>query len=265
MNMLCRHAWEPYASPSSSQGDWGLYDRFERCAACGAVRTISMSPPSDPIYNSPGYFCEPSRAHFTEDWIPKNRSYMGSRLPPLLLGGFDRPHGCRRFLQVGPGIGQLTHQLVAWGWRVECCEVGAWPAAYLHEAYPTVAVHRGDWMQWVTPHRYDAIAGNHVLEHFPDAEAALLKMVDSLAAGGKLYLELPAQILDDGTSNEHAWPDGLHNHDHWWHFSERTLRTWLHNAGLVDIAFANTIRPGCPGCGDEREKLMDYHVVARRP
>jgi len=254
MSMLCSHTWHPYDAPPA--GGWGSNDVFDRCDVCGVVRTVSMDPPSAPIYDERAYLNHSD--HFTEDGIPKCRSYMGSRLPPLLLGGFDKPHGCHRLLQIGPGIGQMTHTLAAWGWRVECCEVGEWAAHYLSEAYPTVAVHRADWMQWELPRQYDAITGNHVLEHFRDAERALLKMADALTEGGKLYLELPAQILDDGASNEHAWPAGLHNHDHWWHFSERTLRTWLHNAGLVDIAFANTVR------ANEGGKLMDYHVVARR-
>ena len=56
-----------------------------------------------------------------------------------------------------------------------------------------------------------------------------------------------------------ARPNGLHNHDHWWHFSERALRTWFENLGLEDIGFANTIR-------DYKDnKLMDYHVVAVKP
>lgn len=217
-----------------------------------------MVPSGAPIYDQAGYFHEPSRAHFTEDWIPKVRSYMVSRLPPLLLGGFDLPHGNRRLLQIGPGIGQLTHQLVAWGWQVECCETSDWALRYLHEAYPTITVHRADWTMWQPPHRYAAITGNHVLEHFPDAPAALAKMAVSLAPGGKLYLELPAQLFDDGTSNERAWPNGLHNHDHWWHFSERTLRAWFEAAGLSGVRFANTIR------ANEGDKLMDYHIVARK-
>jgi SAM-dependent methyltransferase len=120
-------------------------------------------------------------------------------------------------------------------------------------------VHRADWTEWEPPYPYDAITGNHVLEHFLDAPAALEKMVASLAPGGKLYLELPAQLFDDGTSNERAWPNGLHNHDHWWHFSERTLRTWFENLGLTKIGFANTIRE------HEDNKLMDYHIVAVKP
>ena len=126
----------------------------------------------------------------------------------------------------------MVPTLSAWGWQVECCEVGEWSSRYLHEAYPTITVHRADWTEWEPPYPYDAITGNHVLEHFVDAPAALEKMVASLAPGGKLYLELPAQLFDDGTSNERAWPNGLHNHDHWWHFSERTLRTWFENLGL---------------------------------
>jgi hypothetical protein len=84
-------------------------------------------------------------------------------------------------------------------------------------------------------------------------------MMQSLAAGGKLYLELPAVLLDDGSLNEHAWPDGIHNHEHWWAFSERTLRIWLEALGLDMLGFANTIREY------EDNKLMDYHVVAVKP
>jgi predicted SAM-dependent methyltransferase len=145
------------------------------------------------------------------------------------------------------------------GWQVECCEVGEWSSRYLHEAYPTITVHRADWIKWEPPYQYDAITGNHVLEHFEDAPAALAKMVATLAPGGKLYVELPAQLFDDGTSNEKAWPNGLRNHDHWWHFSEQTLRTWFKNLGLTKIGFANTIREY------EDNKLMDYHVVAVKP
>ena len=255
---VCEHSWTPYVNLPVGN-DWGKDDVFERCERCGVVHTVQMVPPSVPIYDDKGYFIEPTEVYFTKDMIPQNRRYLGSRLPPMLKIGLDQPHGNRRLLQIGPGVGQLVQPLTAWGWQVECCEVGQWSSRYLHEAYPTITVHRADWMEWQPPYPYDAITGNHVLEHFRDAPAALEKMVDWLAPGGKLHLELPAQLFDDGTSNERAWPNGLHNHDHWWHFSERTLRTWCENLGLVKIGFANTIREY------EDNKLMDYHIVAVKP
>jgi 2-polyprenyl-3-methyl-5-hydroxy-6-metoxy-1,4-benzoquinol methylase len=216
-------------------------------------------PPLRKQYGEHDYYHEYRREFFSASGIPQNRGYMGSRLPPLLVGGFDHLHGARRLLQIGAGTGQMTSQLLAWGWDVTCCEAGAWACEYLRNLYTPITVYQADWMEWEPPRLYDAITANHVLEHFPDAPAALEKMVATLVPGGKLYIDVPAQLFDDGTSNESAWPGDLHSREHIWHFSERTLRVWFENLGLVDIQFANTVR------AYEAGKLMDYHVVGRKP
>jgi predicted SAM-dependent methyltransferase len=184
---------------------------------------------------------------------------MLSRIQPLLLGGFDVPTGRKRLLQIGPGIGQLTQQLLVWGWEVHCLECGKWVSGYLEEAYPLATVHRGTWEDWEAPFQFDAITGNHSLEHLVEADICLDKIFSSLVSGGRIYQEVPAVLFDDGTLNDHAWINGLHNHDHWWHFSERSLRNWFEGAGFVDVRFSNTVRDY------EENKLMDYHVVGVKP
>lgn len=246
---LCNHCWQPYYAPQDAG------DHFAYCPKCGIALTIRKEPPSLPRYDKQDYFRGPE--YFTEDGIPRCSMYLGSRLPALRKGGLDKPRGNGQLLQIGPGIGQLTSVLLAWGWDVCCVEIGDWSSRYLTEAYPSATVYRADWAQWEPPQPFAAIVANHVLEHFPDAEEALQKMVSCLQEGGVLYIEVPAQLFDEGMSNEEAWPNGLHNRDHWWHFSERGLRTWFRAAGLVDICFCNTVR--------EDGRLVDYHVVGTKP
>jgi SAM-dependent methyltransferase len=256
---VCEHQWSgPFSAPTDPTG-WGRDDQFERCARCGVIHTLRMVPPSAPSYDRADYHQRDGMSW--RGGATDHEAYMRSRLPPLRLGGLDGPHGDRRLLQIGPGLGQMTPTLLKWDWRVECCEIGEWPARFLAETYPAMTVHRADWMTWQPPHQFDAITANHALEHFEYAPAAICKMVHWLAPGGVLYLELPAALLDDGQINDHAWQrhENLHNHDHWWHFSERTLRMWYEALGLKRIAFANTIRE------HEDNKLMDYHAVGRRP
>ena len=138
---VCEHSWTPYVNLPPGH-EWGREDVFERCEKCGVAHTVKMVPATAPIYDDKGYFIEPTEVYFTKDMIPQNRRYLGSRLPPMLKIGLDQPHGNRRLLQIGPGVGQLVQGIndilsTADGERRND------DFALLHQGFPDQSAHLG--------------------------------------------------------------------------------------------------------------------------
>ena len=164
---------------------------------------------------------------YPESWnitngIPMNRHYTQIHMPWFERLGIDKPHGARRILCVGAGIGQFVPQWVAWGWQVTCLELDQWAATFLENAYPPVTVVCDDFMRWEPAATVDAIVSTHKLEHFREADRAFERMVSMLAPGGKLYIEVPDQ-------------SDLYIPGHLWHFTGQTLRRWANALGLEEV------------------------------
>ena len=76
--------------------------------------------------------------------------------------------------------------------------------------------------------KFDLITVSHVLEHVPNPQSAMASLVESLAPGGKLYIEVPNARY----YSEYRIPFLDFNSEHINHFSYRTLASLLTLAGL---------------------------------
>src|SRR5262249_57635236 len=98
--------------------------------------------------------------------------------------------GAGRYLDVGCGSGGALGVAQALGWRVAGIEMDDAAAALARRF--TSELHVGDIMTAsFAPGCFDVVTAFHVLEHVPDPIAAAERMLEWLAPGGLLILEVP--------------------------------------------------------------------------
>src|SRR5262249_57535140 len=98
--------------------------------------------------------------------------------------------GAGRYLDVGCGSGGALGVARALGWRVAGIEMDDAAAAKARRF--TDELHVGDVLTApFAPGRFDVVTAFHVLEHVPDPVAAARRMLDWLAPGGLLIVEVP--------------------------------------------------------------------------
>ncbi len=129
--------------------------------------------------------------------------------------------GQGRYLDVGCGSGGALGVAQALGWQVAGIEVDE--AAAMKARRFSARVHTGDLVGApFAAGEFDCVTAFHVLEHVPDPVAAVRRMLEWLAPGGLLVLEVPnagglgAQLFG------RAW-SGLELPRHLSHFTPQTL------------------------------------------
>jgi SAM-dependent methyltransferase len=137
--------------------------------------------------------------------------------------------GQGRYLDVGCGSGGALGVAQALGWQVTGVEVDA-AAAEKAKRFAS-EIHVGDVLSApFADGRFDVATAFHVLEHVPDPVAVLRRMLQWLAPGGLLIVEVPnAGGLGAAIFGE-AW-SGLELPRHLSHFSPDTLRRAAEQAG----------------------------------
>ena len=185
---------------------------FARCRRCTVLRTLKRA---DVVWEYSGeyhrreYWQRPDDKAFFADGIPQNRVWLHRDRATILRTTLeDSIQDCLvqpRVLQIGPGIGPACYVVGHYTAQQFCVEIGDWPARFIRETYPGVEVHQGDFMadlpaDW--PAEFDVVMSNHCLEHVERADEAFAKMAGLLAPGGRLWCEVPAPLLPDGSVNE---------------------------------------------------------------
>jgi SAM-dependent methyltransferase len=134
-----------------------------------------------------------------------------------------------RYLDVGCGSGSSLAVARALGWRVSGIEPDG-AAATLARRYAD-DLHVGDVLTApFGPGRFDVVTAFHVLEHVPDPVAVARRMLEWLAPGGLLIVEVPNADGLGATIFGRAW-SGLELPRHLSHFTPATLERVLAKAG----------------------------------
>ena len=137
--------------------------------------------------------------------------------------------GSGRYLDVGCGSGAALAVAKALGWRIAGIEMDAAAAAIARRF--TDEVHVGDVLTAPFARaRFDVVTAFHVLEHVPDPVAVARRMLDWLAPGGLLIVEVPNAGGLGATLFGGAWA-GLELPRHLSHFTPETLELVLRKAG----------------------------------
>jgi SAM-dependent methyltransferase len=137
--------------------------------------------------------------------------------------------GTGRYLDVGCGSGAALAVARALGWQVSGIEVDD-AAAGIARRF-TNALHVGDVLTApFAAGQFDVVTAFHVLEHVPDPVAVTRRMLDWLAPGGLLIVEVPNAGGLGASLFGRAW-SGLELPRHLSHFTPATLELTLAKAG----------------------------------
>jgi SAM-dependent methyltransferase len=129
--------------------------------------------------------------------------------------------GQGRYLDVGCGSGGALGVAQALGWQVTGVEVDE--AAARKARRFSARVHTGDLLAApFEPGEFDCVTAFHVLEHVPDPVAAVRRMLEWLAPGGLLIVEVPNAGGLGARLFGRAW-SGLELPRHLSHFTPATL------------------------------------------
>ena len=141
--------------------------------------------------------------------------------PPWRSGG--------RYLDVGCGSGGSLGAARALGWRVAGIEVD--PAAAEKARRFSDEIHVGDVLtaRFVAG-SFDVISAFHVLEHVPDPVAVARRMLEWLAPGGLVIIEVPNAGGLGASLFGRAW-SGLELPRHLSHFTPESLARAVEQAG----------------------------------
>lgn len=163
--------------------------------------------------------------------------WLGRRLrwscPPWIGSG--------RYLDVGCGSGGSLGVAQALGWSVAGIEMDAAAAAKARRF--TEALHVGDVLDApFASASFDVVTAFHVLEHLTDPVAALRRMLDWLAPGGLLIVEVPNAGGLGARLFGRAW-SGLELPRHLAHFTPETLERAVRTAGGRVIGCRHQAKP----------------------
>jgi SAM-dependent methyltransferase len=143
--------------------------------------------------------------------------------------------GAGRLLDVGCATGKFLRLMQAVGWRVSGIELDAAAAAKARGVTPDV--FEGDPLAApFAPRSFDVVTSFHVVEHLPEPRAALSRMLEWLAPGGVMIVEVPNVGGVGGRLFGRYW-SGLDFPRHLTHFTPATMAAMVERAGgrVVDV------------------------------
>jgi len=180
----------------------------------------------DPATLDEAYYTELAQLDGSGEFL--NSAHLAELLEAL--GPLPVPNGSDAALEIGCGVSPYVAAIEEAGWFYWGIDSSPWAAGWTGDHW-NVLTRAWSFEQLPRDYRFGLVLCCHALEHMIDAPAALEKMAEVLVPGGHLWLLVP----DDS--------DPV-NPDHWWHFTEATLRAGVEKTGLtVDRLVSRSIVP----------------------
>lgn len=200
-----------------------------RCAQCGLLRVASQPTPDEiaRYYESYESRFIGARVRSPQEMerLARRDADEIERLLSVLCFGDPTP----RVLDIGCGQGHLVAECARRGWGAWGAEVSQRRAASLRSRIPGAQFIAGSLPELHLPQGYfDVVMMKHVLEHVAQPARALDVVRRGLRPGGVLLCEVP----DVGYLRIRLRRRPMVNQLHLWHFTPRTLRRILEQAGF---------------------------------
>ncbi|MBI5749745.1 MAG: methyltransferase domain-containing protein [Nitrospinae bacterium] len=225
----CLHRVETYHKVNQSDG---LGRGYYCCGSCGVVF-------ASPIYSDDGikkrytgaYFKEilKSGGHFIKEGKPNHLLYQLTHKHYFELVNFKINRREGKFLELGCAIGSIVAYFSELGWESWGVDVSSWAIRYGKKYFGLKRLYADSVEKLKLPDNYfDIVALIHILEHLRDPYKTLETAYRTLKPGGKIFIEVP----DFERSRE-----DLYNKDHFWFFTEGSLKNWLKKIGFGRFIF----------------------------
>lgn len=228
-------------SATSRQAGTAQGVALRRCTGCRALRFASVVDPAT-VYRD-GYHDGDSGFGFDYDATADGDYELA--LAADRLRWIERHAERGRLLDVGGGLGFLSHVATARGWQGELLEPVPAAAHYAIDRLD-VRAHVGDASGLAgLAERYDLVSFVHSLEHVLDPLSALRDAASTLAPGGSVYVEVPNHASLARRLQGDDWL-GWQAGEHAYLFTPSTLRRLTERAGLEVVA-CGTFVPGWVG------------------
>lgn len=135
-----------------------------------------------------------------------------------------------KILDIGCSSGMLLNIARNRGWQVFGVENSKWVANYCHKCLK-IPVFEGNFEDYQTRIKFDAIIINHTLEHMVNPLSVAKKIKSLLKNNGLLFISVPNIESIMFTFLKGNWP-GLQKEQHIWQFNKKSMLKLLNKTGF---------------------------------
>jgi 2-polyprenyl-3-methyl-5-hydroxy-6-metoxy-1,4-benzoquinol methylase len=147
--------------------------------------------------------------HITKDWAPA------------------------RFIEMGPGVGDITKSFLERGFKGVCYDIGEETKDFLRKNLMIFgnSIEVIDNLETLTPECFDYLFAFEVIEHIQDDNGTLRLWSSYLRKGGKILISVPAHMKKYGSQDE--------SFGHIRRYEKKDLCMLLQRAGYANISILN--------------------------
>ena len=194
------------------------------CDKCGAVyqnplpdlQKIRKTYSEMSNYTNPGRDGKPSATKIAA--LDRQLAYLSEFLTPK-----------GRAFQIGCSDGYTLHRFQLAGWEVDGIDPSS-RAISLAKSQYNLELNNGFIEDFDSKGaQYDLIILTHVLEHFVDPKAVLLKCLEMLKDDGHIFIEVPSLIDQD------TWPTSYFTFEHLTYFSPLSMTNLMQTCGIEPL------------------------------
>jgi 2-polyprenyl-3-methyl-5-hydroxy-6-metoxy-1,4-benzoquinol methylase len=198
-----------------------------KCAACALVVT-SPRPDDDRLgryYQSDDYISHSGKSNNLV-----NKIYLQARKISLRwkLNIIQQEKHWGKLLDIGCGTGEFLHTMKTAGWEVSGVEPSMTARSKAEQLLEQTINENLESVKGA----FDIITLWHALEHLPDLNGSLEKIVKLLKPDGKLLIAVPNHTSHDGSKYGPHWA-GYDVPRHLWHFNQKAMAALLLKHGFT--------------------------------